>query len=219
MHVPFFSKKGQVQVEVAVTESVEFAGGYAFADNVAAITSIRLMNGSSSGDSNFHHNRYFDLGVGYFYPNSNRSERFEAYAHIGTGFTNVTDQETCFNFFGGPSDCSTGFFSYNYTRYAIQVNAGWEWKHFTLGSSVRGGYMQLQNVQRIVRSTSTDSTLSYESGPNGSTFIDFGITVRLIPFEQIAFEFQMMTGVMAKTIGFKGSETHDIVSVGLFCKF
>jgi hypothetical protein len=218
MHVPFFSKKGQVQVEVVASETVEFAGGYAFTDRFAALATLRLMNRRSS-DSNFHQNRAFDISGGYFYSNAGRPERFEVYARIGSGYTNVVDQETCFSFFGGPSDCSTGFFSYDYTRYALQVNAGWEWKYFTLGSSIRGGYMQLQNVQRIVRSTTDGSTLSSEFGPNGSAFIDFAIIVRLMPSEQIGIELQTGVGGMNETIGFKESETNGIMSIGLFCKF
>src|SRR5688572_1963352 len=65
MHMPFFSKVSQGQLEASMSEWFQVAGGYSISDNIAIVSSLRFMNPGES-DSDFHQNRFFDLGAGYF---------------------------------------------------------------------------------------------------------------------------------------------------------
>jgi hypothetical protein len=217
MHVPAFSKSGQIEAEVAYTGSVELAGGYSINDFIAAVASMRFMN-STSADSNSHQSRFFDIGAGYFFENSGGPFRIESFLRIGTGFTNVLDQYTLGN--------SVGSFSYDFIKYSLQLNVGFEWEHWVLAASYRGGLMSLNNITRRIKSVSEDSvTTNSVLNSKNTSFFDIGVTVRYRPTSEIGIELQMVPGGMGEAIGFSnpgsgaGSEFHLIGSFCIIYKF
>lgn len=222
MHAPFFSERSQVQFEASISEWYHLACGYSVTDNIAIVSSVRFMNPSES-DSNFHQNRFFDLGAGYFF--TKNFFRSEAYIRIGKGYTNIIDQYDRQSYETDDTAFSLGAFSYDYTQYSIQLNLGIEWEQMLLGASVRGGYMHLQNVRREVRTPpESPVTLLNFTDSRGSTNLDFGVTVRYKPVSELGLELQMVLGEMSEVIGFDdprfaAGRLHGKFGFGLTLKF
>lgn len=213
MHVPLFSKAKQTELEASFTGSIELAGGYSINEFIAAVGSIRIMDPISS-DSNFHQNRFFEIGAGYFFENQ-APFRVEAFMRFGIGFMQVVDQYYS----------SIGSFSYNFNKYSLQLNIGLEWKKFAVATSYRGGYMHLTDVSRTIKSTPGDSvTTNSFVNSEGSSFFDLGVTVRYMPIPEAGIELQIVPGGMSDAIGFSdpghaGSEFHLIGALSLVVKF
>lgn len=227
IHVPFFDKQGQIEVEGSYTSSSEslseFAVGYSITDHLAVVGSVKLRNMKKS-DSVFQQTLFFDGGTGWFFSEKDNPFRFEAFARIGKGYLKAADID-----FGPPFDFfshhdytedSIGFFSFDYLKYTLQANVGFAWRFVDLGFSIRTGYIRFQNVSIERRLIYNDSLLTnIYSGDKGSAFFDFGFTARFKPYENIGIEIQAGLGSMGETIGFKGSNSSLLGGIGLIFKF
>jgi hypothetical protein len=225
MHMPFFSKADQTQLELSYTGSFEFAGGYSITDNIALVSSLRLKD-SPTSDTDFHHNRNFDIGAGYFL-DSLDAFRVEAFAHIGYGRTNTSDRYNPWDFPAAEdTTVSFGVFAYDYMKYSLQLNGGWEWKNWALGMSFRGGYMNLQNITRNIKTLHNDSVVTNSFlHSKGTGFFEMAWGVRCRVVNAFWLELNIVVGGIYETIGFREPDQVDEgdadggVSLTLFCKF
>jgi len=223
MHVPLFDRKGQVQLEAAITSSFEFAGGYAFADNFAAVASARLKD-EVYQDTNYYQNANYDIGLGYFYRNEREPYRIEGFVRVAMGSMNIIDQYEGSRFFLiFPPDSSGTLerLSFDYFKYFLQANVGFDLGSVVLMTSLRGGAMQLRNISRRINNIYyTDSTtLSTFTESDWRSFVDWGLSVQIEFTEQVALEIQFVMGEMSDQISLKENNIYGIGGLGLTCKF
>lgn len=214
MHVPLFNKASQMQVEASLNKSLSFATGYTINDFACLLGSFSFP--LASGDTSTigqKRSYFFDVGGGYFYK-SDGDLRLETFVRVGKGYFDFADRWAPY----------VGAFSYTYLKYAGQINAGFEWQNWVLAGSIRSGYMQMKHIKRDIKLLDQDSVVTNANiASQGSTFFNYGFTIRYESRENFGVELQLLFGAMKEVIGFAstrfGSEPHNTMALGLTYKF
>jgi hypothetical protein len=216
MQIPFFQRRGEVEGEVSYSGAFEVAGGYAVSDNIAGVGCWQIM-GPRSKNSNFHRSGYGDVGVGYFRTPTGPF-RLEGFLRVGTGITHVVDQAL--------ADSVVGFFDYDFRKYSIQLDAGYEWSEWHVAVAYRAGLMDISNLQRVIRNVARDSEIDRSIEPSLlRPFVDVALTTRYSPVPAIAVELQFVGGGISDLRGFSypgagnDSKNHLTGSVGVQARF
>ena len=192
MHVPFFHGKGQTEVEGSYSGAWNVAGGYSIGEEWAVVGSAQLSS-LQLVDSNSHASRFIDVGGGYIFPSSS-AFRLEGFVRFGIGSIGVHDQ---FQY-----DSLFGQLFYDFEKYGLQVNVGWEWERWMLAASYRGGLMRIRNVDRTVTAVLSDSVVRVGAVPRSTSYYDVGITVRYKLLRDLGLELQVVPGAMNDPVGF-----------------
>ncbi len=220
-HIPFFDKKEQGQVELSYGSSFAAAGGYSISELVALVASAKLQE-SKGSDTEYVQNSFYDIGVGLFrLPQKNAPFRLEGFARLGYGRTHTEDVEGNNSWeFVSDFNPRVGVFTYDYWKYAAQLNIGWQWDQFCFGASWRLGYMSMSNITgKISLQNSSQVVASKYVGSTDSYFSDLVYLFRFGQIHGFSLEFQVGMGSMQETVGFSESNQNLIYSLGLTYKF
>lgn len=171
-NVPLISEKGETNLTLSGNDSqVEFQGAYGVGSHVAIQANAGLFIPSDLDNGDGGSGKFFEAGVGYFTPVSERFV-FELYGLAGAGSVENHLPSTADASPGTEGDISANIF-----RYGIQPNFGYKSKYFSAAVSSRFVNLRYSNIDGDLVYNDEDAA-DYLRENNSHFLIEPALTVR-----------------------------------------